>query len=157
MPPSSWLTGHYIDRTYPVTLVRAEVGGWGRMWITTGVHKAMLLWFGVTVQGRLPALTGYLGRYSGHAATLSLVFTTIFNLFLAQATVPPSLKSAIIIPVPKKTFSSSLADYRPVALTPLIMKCFERLVLKHIQASIPPSMDHHQFAFRPNRSTDDTA
>jgi len=53
---------------------------------------------------------------------LSAVFTTIFNLSLAQAIVPSSLKSATIIPIPKKSAPNSLADYRPVALTPLIMK-----------------------------------
>ncbi|KAF7650928.1 hypothetical protein LDENG_00118790, partial [Lucifuga dentata] len=58
---------------------------------------------------------------------LSAVFTSIFNLSLLQATVPSSLKSAIIIPVPKKSSTNCLADYRPVALTPLIMKCFKRL------------------------------
>ncbi len=86
---------------------------------------------------------------------LSPVFTHIFNLSLTQATVPPSLKSAIIIPVPKKPSSNCLADYRPVALTPLIMKCFERLVLKHIKTCLPASLDHHQFAYRTNRSTDE--
>ncbi|KAF7646613.1 hypothetical protein LDENG_00184830 [Lucifuga dentata] len=35
------------------------------------------------------------------------------------------------------------------------MKCFERLVLKHIQASFPPSFNPHQFAYRTNRSTED--
>lgn len=86
---------------------------------------------------------------------LSSVFTTIFNLSLAQAIVPSSLKSATIIPIPKKSPSNSLADYRPVALTPLIMKCFERLVLKHVQANLHPSLDNHQFAYRSNRCTDD--
>ncbi|KAI4903543.1 hypothetical protein NFI96_030846 [Prochilodus magdalenae] len=46
-----------------------------------------------------------------------------------------------------------LNDYRPVA--PIIMKCFERLVLRHIKTLLPPSLDPLQFAYRPNRSTDD--
>ena len=33
-------------------------------------------------------------------------------------------------------------------------KCFEKLVMRHIKASIPPSLDH-QFAYRKNRSTED--
>ncbi len=70
---------------------------------------------------------------------LSPVFTIIFKLSLAQATIPPSLKSVTIIPVPKKPSPNCLADYRPVVLTPLIMKCFERLVLKH-NTSQPPSI-----------------
>ncbi|KAK3513718.1 hypothetical protein QTP70_028756 [Hemibagrus guttatus] len=41
--------------------------------------------------------------------------------------VPTCLKTTTIIPVPKKSPVSCLNDYRPVALTPIIMKCFERL------------------------------
>ena len=35
------------------------------------------------------------------------------------------------------------------------MKCFERLVMAHIHIIIPEILDPHQFAYRPNRSTDD--
>ena len=46
-------------------------------------------------------------------------------------------------------------DYHPVALTPVIMKCFERLVKDHITSTLPATLDPLQFAFRRNRSTDD--
>jgi hypothetical protein len=36
------------------------------------------------------------------------------------------------------------------------MKCFERLVMAHINTIIPETRDPLQFAYRPNRSTDDT-
>ncbi|KAI3376975.1 hypothetical protein L3Q82_000212 [Scortum barcoo] len=49
----------------------------------------------------------------------------------------------------------NLNDYRPVALTSTIMKCFERLVRSFITSSIPDSLDPLQFAYRPNRSTED--
>ncbi|KAI3369717.1 hypothetical protein L3Q82_024558 [Scortum barcoo] len=62
----------------------------------------------------------------------------------------------IIVPVPKKTKILSLNDDRPVALTSTIMKCFERLVqIIIITSSIPDSLDPLQFAYRPNRSTED--
>nr|XP_049595883.1 uncharacterized protein LOC125980593 [Syngnathus scovelli] len=89
------------------------------------------------------------------AEELAPTFTTIFNRSLALATVPPCLKTSTIIPVPKKSAISSLNDYRPVALTPVIMKCFERLVLQHIKDYLPPHLDPHQFAYRTNRSTED--
>ena len=91
----------------------------------------------------------------GCADQLSQVFTTIFNLSLTQAIIPACLKSSTIIPVPKKSAPDTLNDYRPVALTPIIMKCFERLVLHHIKAYLPPTLDPHQFAYRANRSTED--
>lgn len=89
------------------------------------------------------------------ADQLSQVFTTIFNLSLAQALIPSCLKSATIIPVPEKSATDSINDYRPVALPPAITKCFERLVLHHIKACLPPTFDPHQFAYRANRSTED--
>ncbi len=35
------------------------------------------------------------------------------------------------------------------------MKCLERLVMHNIKTSLPNTLDSLQFAYRPNRSTDD--
>ncbi len=64
-------------------------------------------------------------------------------------------RKSVIIPVPKNSKPSCLNDYRPVALTSTVMKVFERLVKNHICSSIPATLDPLQFAYRPNRSTDD--
>uniref|UniRef100_A0A4W5KCV6 Nitric oxide synthase-interacting protein n=1 Tax=Hucho hucho TaxID=62062 RepID=A0A4W5KCV6_9TELE len=48
-----------------------------------------------------------------------------------------------------------LNDYCPIALTMLAMKCFERLVMAHINTIIPETRDPLPFSFHPNRSTDD--
>ncbi|KAI5618998.1 gastrula zinc finger protein XlCGF28.1-like [Silurus asotus] len=55
----------------------------------------------------------------------------------------------------QKSTVSCLNDYRPVALTPIVMKCLDRLVMRHIKTQLPPSLDPMQFAYRSNRSTDD--
>ncbi|KAK1793021.1 hypothetical protein P4O66_001729 [Electrophorus voltai] len=89
------------------------------------------------------------------ADQLAPVFTDIFNLSLTLDIVPSSFKRSTIIPVPKKPRSSDLNDYRPVALTSVVMKCFEKLVRDFITSSLPASMDPLQFAYRHNRSTDD--
>lgn len=89
------------------------------------------------------------------ADQLAEVFTSIFNQSLTQCSIPPCLKSSTIIPLPKKSNISSLNDYRPVALTPIIMKCFEKLVRSHITSCLPPTLDPHQFAYRANQSTED--
>ncbi len=89
------------------------------------------------------------------AAQLTDVLTDIFNTSLRQAVVPTCLKSTTIIPVPKKSPVSCLNDYRPIALTPIMMKCFERLVMQKIKTGLPNTLDPLQFAYRPNRSTDD--
>ncbi|KAI2646963.1 hypothetical protein H4Q32_030697 [Labeo rohita] len=89
------------------------------------------------------------------AAQLTDVLTDIFNTSLSQAVVPTCLKSTSIIPVPKKSPVSCLNDYRPIALTPIMMKCFERLVMRNIKTSLPNTLDPLQFSYRPNRSMDD--
>ncbi|KAK3566128.1 hypothetical protein QTP86_026016 [Hemibagrus guttatus] len=38
-------------------------------------------------------------------------------------------------------------DHCPVALTPIIMKCFKRPVMRHIKNLLPPSLDPMQFAY----------
>ena len=43
-----------------------------------------------------------------------------------------------------------------MALTSVIMKCFERLVMTHINTIIPDTLDQLQFTYHLNRSTDDT-
>ncbi|KAI3376373.1 hypothetical protein L3Q82_016855 [Scortum barcoo] len=59
---------------------------------------------------------------------------------LTHSVVPTCFKETIIVPVPKKTKILSLNDYRPVALTSTIMKCFERLVKSY--SSPLPSRTH---------------
>ena len=77
----------------------------------------------------------------------------IFNL--SHSAVPTCFKIATIVPVPKKAKVTELNDYRPVALTSVIMKCFERRVKGHITSTLPATLDPFQFVYRPNRSTDD--
>ncbi|KAM7379021.1 hypothetical protein PAMP_017842 [Pampus punctatissimus] len=89
------------------------------------------------------------------AGQLTGVMTNIFNMSLAQAAVPSCFKTTSIVPVPKHSTAASLNDYRPVALTPIIMKCFERLVLAQLKSCLPPTLDPLQFAYRQNRSTED--
>eukprot|EP00061_Rhincodon_typus_P010230 g34360.t1 len=67
--------------------------------------------------------------------------TDIFNLSLLQAKVPTCFKKTTIIPVLRKTHAVCLNDYRPIALTSTIMKCFERLVMVHINSSLPTCLD----------------
>ena len=89
------------------------------------------------------------------ADQLAGVLARIFNASLAQGVVPRCLKRAVIVPVPKKSTIGGLNDYRPVALTSIVMKCFERLVLQHLKSCLPRDFDQMQFAYKANRSTDD--
>ncbi|KAI4882102.1 hypothetical protein NFI96_000102 [Prochilodus magdalenae] len=61
------------------------------------------------------------------AHQLAGVFTDIFNLSLSLSVVPACFKLATIVPVPKTARITTLNDWRPVALTSIISKCFEKL------------------------------
>ncbi len=89
------------------------------------------------------------------AFQLAGVFTDIFNLSLSLSVVPSCFKKSIIVPIPKKNKITCLNDWRPVALTPIFSKCFEKLVRDYICSVLPASLDPLQFAYRSNRSTDD--
>ena len=86
---------------------------------------------------------------------LCAILTLIFNWSLNICQVPRIFKASTIIPVPKRSPVSSLNDYRPVALTSIIMKSFERLVLNYLKSILPKSLDPSQFAYRTNRSVED--
>ncbi len=86
------------------------------------------------------------------AVELIDVFTDIFNISVSQAVVPTCFKATTNIPVTKKSSPSCFNDYRPVAITPILVKCFERLVMHHIKSVLAPPI---QLVYRSNRSTDD--
>ena len=83
------------------------------------------------------------------------VITGIFTILLSKETLPTFLRTATILPVPKKSAVSTLNDYHPVALTPTLVKRVEKLVVQHIKDNIPASLDAHLYAFRTSRSTED--
>ncbi|KAK2905565.1 hypothetical protein Q8A73_009508 [Channa argus] len=117
---------------------------------TTQVHKALR-----KINPRKAACPDNIPGWALRACANELAdfLTSIFNLSLSQCTVPLCFKTTTIVPLPKKSPPTCLNDYRPLALTPIIMKCLERVVLAHIQSSIPDTVDPLQYAYRPNRST----
>ncbi|KAJ8416224.1 hypothetical protein AAFF_G00382460 [Aldrovandia affinis] len=77
-------------------------------------------------------------RICGHLlkvchSQLSGVLCKLFNFSLSAHLIPAIWKSSLICSVPKKSNPTCDNDYRPVALTSLVMKSFERLVLSQLQ------------------------
>ncbi len=89
------------------------------------------------------------------ADQLAPIFTQVFNRSLELCEVPCCFKRSTIIPVPKKPKITGLNEYRPVALTSVVMKSLERLVLAFLKDITRPLLDPLQFAYRANRSVDD--
>ena len=76
----------------------------------------------------------------------------LFNNSIQTAVMPDIWKSANIVPLPKTKGASQPKDFRPIALTPILSKCLERLVAPEITRHIT---DETQYAYKTNRSTDD--
>ncbi len=89
------------------------------------------------------------------ADQLAPIFTQIFNRLMELCEVTSCFKCSTIIPVPKKPQITGLNDYRPVALTSVVIKSFERLVLAYLKATTGPLLDTLQFAYKANRWVDD--
>ncbi len=89
------------------------------------------------------------------ADQLAPIFTQIFNRSLELCEVPCCFKQSTIISIPKKPKITGLNNYRPVALTSMVMKSLERMVLAHLKDITRPLPDPLQFAYRANRSVDD--
>ncbi|XP_033109699.1 uncharacterized protein LOC117110956, partial [Anneissia japonica] len=89
------------------------------------------------------------------ATQIAPVFQYIFQLSLRQCVIPSIWKHSLIIPIPKSSTVSNLNDYRPIALTSLIMKCLERFVVNQIKPVKEPKLDPMQFAYRAHRGVED--
>ena len=87
--------------------------------------------------------------------SLASVFTTLFQRSLESGHIPSIWKSSNVVPVPKKPSPSALNDYRPIALTSIPFKCMERIVLKRLLVATQSFQDPLQFAYTPNRNTED--
>ena len=73
---------------------------------------------------------------------------------LSQCKIPHCFKKLTIIPIPKKSTALCLNDYRPVALTSVVIKTLDRLVLQFLKSVIDPLLDQFQFVYRNNISVD---
>jgi hypothetical protein len=86
---------------------------------------------------------------------MASIFTDIFNFSLTESVIPTCFKQTTIVPVPNKAKGTCLNYYCPVALTSVAMKCFERLVMAHINTIMLKTLDPIQFAYCTNRSKND--
>ena len=85
----------------------------------------------------------------------SQVFSTLFTWSLKDGIVPCEWKISMICPIPQNNSPSDLSDYRPIAITSVVMKCFEKIVLHQLLDLINGMQDPFQFAYKSNRSIED--
>ncbi|KAF7641439.1 hypothetical protein LDENG_00281350, partial [Lucifuga dentata] len=67
---------------------------------------------------------------------LTPAWCPIFQQSLDTQTVPDLWKNSVIIPVAKKAHLTENNDFRPVALTSVVMKCFEKCVVAMLKEDV---------------------
>lgn len=85
---------------------------------------------------------GICGHTLRHCADqLSEVFTVLFQMCAGSGYLPQLWKTSTIIPVPKINHPRDFNDFRPVALTSLVMKNFEKILKGNVVSLIDGRLD----------------
>jgi len=89
------------------------------------------------------------------ADELTPAWSPIFQKSVDSHVIPTLWKKSVITPVPKKPCPKVNNDFRPVALTSIVMKCFEKIMVSFLKQDVGVFLDPFQFAYRQGRGTDD--
>ena len=82
------------------------------------------------------------------AYPLSLIFKTSYN----SGMIPNDWKAANVVPVHKKGSKMSVENYRPISLTSLVMKLFERIISEELMIKCESQLRNNQHGFLPKKS-----
>lgn len=92
--------------------------------------------------------------YKECCVELTEIVTRIFNLSLSSSSIPSSWKHSIVTPIPKVHPPRGFEDLRPISVTPILSRVFEKLFVRYLfYPSLPKTPLLDQFAFRPTGST----
>ena len=108
--------------------------------------RSLRVFFWSLTPGKQLVFTKICGRLLKlRASQLSVVFSQLFMWSLKENTVPFTWKTSVICHVPKKLKRnpSSLNGYRLIALTSVVMKCFEHISLHQPMKHIKPHTSLH--------------
>ena len=83
------------------------------------------------------------------------VFQHLFQTSLDIVSIQTVWKTSTVIPIPKTNNPKQLNDFRPVALTSLVMKTLEKLVKSLILTINESQLDPLQFAYRTGKGFED--
>ena len=86
------------------------------------------------------------------AQSLAYPLSILFNLSFSTGCIPPDWKLALVVPVHKKGDKSSVENYRPISLTSLVMKVFERCIKTALDDACADLLDNRQHGFVNERS-----
>ena len=88
---------------------------------------------------------------------LSVPMCKIYQRSIDENKVPTQWKTSKIIPIAKKSHATQLNDFRPVALTSIVMKCLEKIMKCQLlnKAYNEHILDPLQFAYQHNLGVED--
>ena len=86
------------------------------------------------------------------AKSLALPLQILFRTSYYTCIIPEDWKLANVVPVYKKGSKNSVENYRPISLTSLIMKVYERIIRAELMKRIESKLDPRQHGFLPKRS-----
>ena len=84
--------------------------------------------------------------------TLAYPLSILFNLSYNTGYIPQEWKLANVVPVHKKDDKKKGLNYRPISLTSLVMKVFERILYDELFTRTIDKIDKRQHGFLRNRS-----
>ncbi len=86
------------------------------------------------------------------ANTLAHPLSIMFNVSYRTGCIPSEWKLALVVPVFKKDDKGSVENYRPISLTSLVMKVFERAIKVSLWSACKESLDPRQHGFFDGKS-----
>jgi hypothetical protein len=86
------------------------------------------------------------------AGTLSYPLSILFKLSYYTSTIPKEWKMAHVVPVHKKGSKANVENYRPISLTSLVMKTFERIIRDELMFRCNEYINSRQHGFLPSKS-----
>ena len=81
------------------------------------------------------------------APSLAKPLTIMFNISFVTGIIPDDWKLASVVPIHKKDEKGSVENYRPISLTSLIMKIFEKCIRQELSNACAELIDPRQHGF----------
>ena len=86
------------------------------------------------------------------AINISYPLSLLFKLSYRSSSLPDEWKLAHVVPVHKKGSKANVENYRPISLTSLVMKAFERIIRDELMFRCSDLLDQRQHGFLPGKS-----
>ena len=95
--------------------------------------------------------------FKRYADTFAPKFAALFRRLIQLGNFPDCWKVASVTPIPKEGSSCFPKDYRPISITPILSKVFEKLLARRLNEYIEAEnvLPNTQFGYRKGRGTAD--